>query len=144
MLLDYSVLFMVSFLSATLLPLGSEALLLYYASDPLMSLSLLWISASIGNTLGGMTNWLLGLYFLRYKEKKWFPINSATREKAAYFFNRYGVWSLLFAWLPIVGDGITLISGILRTPLKYVLPLVFIGKAVRYALLLWGQLLFFT
>ncbi len=128
-----------SFISATLLPLGSEALLLYYASDSTLSLPMLWGSASVGNTLGGMTNWLLGRYFLQYKDKQWFPMTVETHQKAERFFNRYGLWSLLFTWLPVVGDGIALISGVLGAPIRYVLPFVFIGKAVRYALLLWGS-----
>lgn len=131
--------FAVSFLSATLLPLGSEGVLLYYANEASLTMSVLWAAASIGNTLGGMTNWLLGLYLLRYQDKKWFPVSSALRQKAALLFNRYGQWSLLLTWLPIVGDGIALVSGVLRTSFWVVLPLVFIGKAARYALVLWGQ-----
>ncbi|WP_262368532.1 YqaA family protein [Marinomonas sp. IMCC 4694] len=137
--MDYLFLFAASFLSATLLPFGSEALLLYYANDESLSLVFLGCWASMGNTLGGLTNWWLGRYLVRYEHKRWFPVNPSGRAKAARFFNRYGVYSLLFTWLPIVGDGIALISGVLRTPLKYFLPLVFIGKAARYALVLWGQ-----
>ncbi|MBR7889826.1 DedA family protein [Marinomonas sp. A79] len=137
--MEYCVVFAVSLLSATLLPLGSEGVLLYYASEADLTTSLLWLAASIGNTLGGMTNWFLGLYLLRYHEKKWFPISPALREKSAVLFNRYGQWSLLLTWLPIVGDGIALVSGVLRTSFWVVLPLVFIGKAARYALILWGQ-----
>jgi membrane protein YqaA with SNARE-associated domain len=76
--------------------------------------------------------------------KKWFPVSANARQKAERFFNRYGVWSLLFTWLPVVGDGIALVSGVLRTPLRYFLPLVLVGKAARYALILWGQHLFLT
>jgi membrane protein YqaA with SNARE-associated domain len=137
--LDYLFVFLVSFLSATILPLGSEGLLLYYANDGASSVFLLWLWASLGNTLGGLTNWLLGLYLVQFEHKKWFPVKAEVREKAERFFNKYGVWSLLFTWLPVVGDGIALISGVLRTPIWYFLPLVLIGKAARYALILWGQ-----
>jgi len=143
-LLDYFLVLMVSFLSATILPLGSEGLLLYYANDALLSVFFLWFWASLGNTLGGVTNWWLGRYLVRYEHKKWFPVSAKARQKAERFFNRYGVWSLLFTWLPVVGDGIALVSGVLRTPLRYFLPLVLAGKAARYALILWGQHLFLT
>ncbi|MBD5770131.1 YqaA family protein [Marinomonas colpomeniae] len=142
--MDYFFVFLVSFLSATILPLGSEGVLLYYANDVTISVFFLWLWASLGNTLGGLTNWLLGSYLLRYGNKKWFPVKKEIREKAEQLFNRYGVWSLLFTWLPVVGDGIALISGVLRTPIWYFLPLVLIGKATRYALVLWGQHLLST
>lgn len=138
-MLDYLFIFLVSFLSATVLPLGSEGLLLYYANDVNLSVFYLWLWASLGNTLGGLTNWFLGLYLVRFEHKKWFPVTPKTRQKAERFFNKYGVWSLLFTWLPVVGDGIALVSGVLRTPIWYFLPLVLIGKAARYALILWGQ-----
>ena len=143
-MLDYISLFFVSFLSATILPLGSEGLLLYYANDPSLSILYLWLLASIGNTLGGLTNWFLGLYLVRFESRKWFPISPETRQKAERVFNKYGIWSLLFTWLPVVGDGIALVSGVLRTPIWYFLPLVLIGKAARYALILWGQYLLFA
>ncbi|MBU1296016.1 MAG: DedA family protein [Gammaproteobacteria bacterium] len=143
-MLSYLFIFLVSFLSATILPLGSEGLLLYYANDATLSVFYLWIWASLGNTLGGVTNWFLGLYLIRFEHKKWFPMKALTRQKAERFFNKYGIWSLLFTWLPVVGDGIALVSGMLRTPIWYFLPLVLIGKAARYALILWGQHLLLT
>ncbi|WP_012069180.1 YqaA family protein [Marinomonas sp.] len=143
-MLNYLFIFLVSFLSATILPLGSEGLLLYYANDATLSVFHLWIWASLGNTLGGLTNWFLGLYLVRFEHKKWFPMKASTRQKAELFFNKYGIWSLLFTWLPVVGDGIALVSGVLRTPIWYFLPLVLIGKAARYALILWGQHLLLT
>jgi membrane protein YqaA with SNARE-associated domain len=142
--LDYLFVFLVSFFSATILPLGSEGLLLYYANDATLSVFYLWCWASLGNTLGGLTNWFFGLYLIRFEHEKWFPISAVTRQKAEFFFNKYGIWSLLFTWLPVVGDGIALVSGVLRTPIWYFLPLVLIGKAARYALILWGQHLLLT
>ncbi|WP_328796804.1 YqaA family protein [Marinomonas profundi] len=133
------VVFFTSFLAATVLPLGSEGVLLYYASDTANSWLLLWGLASVGNTLGALTNWLLGGFLLRYESHKWFPVSADHRQKAERVFNRYGVWSLLLTWLPVVGDGIALVSGVLRTSIWYFLPLVFIGKAARYALVLWGH-----
>ncbi|WOD07877.1 YqaA family protein [Marinomonas sp. GJ51-6] len=118
--------------------------MLFYAADVSLSVLFLWLVASLGNTLGGVVNWWLGLYLLRYQDKNWFPVSHTTRLKTEKIFNRYGIWSLLFTWLPVVGDGIALISGVLRTSIWYFLPLVFVGKAIRYALLLWGQNLFFS
>ncbi|RCX03482.1 membrane protein YqaA with SNARE-associated domain [Marinomonas foliarum] len=141
---SYLSVFLVSFFSATILPMGSEGILLYYASDASLSIFLLWSLASLGNTLGGLTNWLLGRYLIRFEGAKWFPISATSRQKAEHFFNRYGMVSLLFTWLPIVGDGIALVSGVLRTPIWYFLPLVLIGKAARYALILLGHHLLFT
>lgn len=141
--MGYCLVFFISFLSATILPLGSEGVLLFYVTDGSLSVFALWLVASVGNTLGGVVNWWLGLYLLKFEDKKWFPIRHGSRVKAERIFKRYGIWSLLFTWLPVVGDGIALISGVLRTSIWYFLPLVFAGKAIRYALLVWGQNLFF-
>ena len=137
--MNYLIVFIVSFLSATILPLGSEGVLLYYASDTNLVLVWLWLWASIGNTLGALTNWYLGRYLVRYEHRKWFPVSVRNRQRAEVFFNRYGVWTLLFTWLPIIGDAISLIAGVFHSPIRYFLPFVFVGKASRYALLLWGQ-----
>jgi len=134
----------VSFLSATVLPLGSEALLLFYAAQETISLIWLWSWATIGNSLGAVTTWVLGAYLTCFEGRRWFPVDSKKRVKAEYYFNRYGVWSLLFTWLPIIGDGIALAAGVFRTSLWYFIPLVVLGKAGRYALILWGQHLIYT
>lgn len=119
--------------------MGSEGVLLYYANDATASVFWLWCWASIGNTLGAWTNWYLGRYIAKYESSKWFPVSPKKRQTAERIFNRYGIWTLLFTWLPVVGDAIALISGVFHTPIRYFLPFVFIGKAARYALLLWGQ-----
>ncbi|BFM51262.1 YqaA family protein [Marinomonas sp. THO17] len=137
--MEYWGVFAVSFLSATVLPLGSEALLLFYAAQAQTNLGVLWFWASLGNSLGACTNWFLGAYLLKFAHHKWFPVGEEKRLLAQKYFNRYGVWSLLFTWLPILGDGIALVAGVLRTSLWYFVPLVVLGKAGRYALLLWGQ-----
>lgn len=137
--LNYFIVFIVSFLSATILPLGSEGLLVYYAQQSASSLVGLWLWASVGNTLGALTNWYLGRYLVRFENKKWFPVSQKSRQKAEKFFNRYGYWSLLFTWLPLIGDAIALVAGVLHTQKRYFLPFVFVGKAARYAVVLWGQ-----
>lgn len=137
--MNYLIVFIVSFLSATILPLGSEGVLLYYVSEANSAVLWLWLWASVGNTLGALTNWYLGRYLAKYEHSKWFPVSIKSRAKAERFFNRYGVWTLFFTWLPIIGDAISLVAGVFHTPIRYFLPFVFVGKASRYALLLWGQ-----
>lgn len=128
----YLTLFATSFLSATLLPGASEvalAALLYAGHDPL----LLWAIATVANTLGSIVNWVLGRYLLHHQDKRWFPIQPDRLATAERWFERRGVWSLTLAWVPIVGDGLTFVAGLLRTPLVLFLALVGIGKAARYA-----------
>jgi len=86
-----------------------------------------------GNTLGAVVNWALGRFFIRFRDHRWFPVKEAELERATNGFNRYGSWSLLLAWVPVVGDPLTLVAGILRVPLMTFLVLVAIGKTVRYA-----------
>lgn len=135
-------LFIASLLSATLLPGGSEVLLLSYASQYEFHF-LLWLVASVGNTLGSVINYILGRYFLHFSDRKWFPFKSETLDKHHQWFQRYGAWSMLFAWLPIIGDGLTFIAGILRLNPFVFVTLVFIGKGFRYAVLLGGLQIFF-
>ncbi len=136
------IVFITAFFSATILPLGSEAVLLFYANLEPNNLLFLWFWATLGNTLGGLTNWFLGRFLIGYESRRWFPIKPEHRLKAQRVFQRYGLWSLLFTWLPVVGDGIALVSGMLGTKMRYFLPLVCFGKAARYAIVLYGQNLY--
>ena len=128
--MEYIYLLAVSFISATLLPMGSEAVLLYDLSLDL-NIVLLFIVATFGNSLGSLVNYILGLkgeeYLLRKKyidEKKFL--------KAKYYFDKYGGYSLLFSWLPIIGDPITFIAGVTKYDIKRFIILVIIAKGVRY------------
>jgi membrane protein YqaA with SNARE-associated domain len=95
--------------------------------------SLLLIStASLGNILGSVLNWLLGFYLLKYINKKWFPFKLNQINDASKKFSKYGVWSLLFAWLPVFGDPLTLVAGILKVNFLLFLILVAVGKIGRY------------
>ncbi|WP_373286209.1 YqaA family protein [Oceanisphaera marina] len=98
---------------------------------------LLWLLASIGNTLGAIVNWWLGKYLLHYRHKRWFPIKEKQLVKAQAGFQRFGVWSLLLSWAPIGGDALTFIAGIMKVQLLPFTLLVFIGKAARYAVVIW-------
>lgn len=132
----YISLFFTALIAATLFPLSSEALLatlLYQECSPF----LLWLVATSGNTLGSCINWYLGKECLRWKDKKWFPVKPTQLARAQHQFQRYGLLSLLFAWLPVVGDPLTFIAGVLRIPFWKFLALVALGKALRYGLVIY-------
>lgn len=132
----YLTLFLTAFAAATLLPAYSEVLLGGLITQGL-SPWWLWFWATLGNTLGSVVNGALGRGVERFRHKRWFPISEQQLEKAQRRFNRYGQWSLLMAWLPIGGDPLTFIGGIMRVPWLNFVVLVAIGKGVRYAVVLW-------
>lgn len=132
----YAGLFLSSLLAATVLPFSSEAVLAGMDVSGHFSTLGLFAAATLGNTLGSVVNWGLGRFCLRWRDRRWFPIKARELERAGRLFNRWGVPSLLFAWLPVIGDPLTLAAGILRTPFLVMLPLVALGKGARYAALL--------
>jgi membrane protein YqaA with SNARE-associated domain len=129
-------LFVSAFLAATLLPLSSELLLLGLLASGEQHSLWLWGMATLGNTLGSLVNWAIGRYLLHYRERPWFPVNPAQLQKYQHWFQRYGRWSLLFAWLPAGGDVLTVIAGIMRVNPWLFLLLVGLGKGARYAILI--------
>ncbi len=131
----YLGLFFAAFGAATLLPLQSEALLVGLIALGEHPVPLLVAVATAGNVLGSLVNWLLGRGIEHWRHKPWFPVNAAQLARAQSRYHRYGRWSLLLSWLPIVGDPITLIAGVMREPLWSFLLLVLIAKGVRYLLL---------
>lgn len=131
----YITLFTVAFLSATLLPLGSEGLLLYDISQN-NSLILLWLFATLGNTLGAMVNYWLGLKGETYLEEKG-HLSAKKMEKARGFFDRYGGWTLLLSWVPIIGDPLTFIAGVLRYKFNHFAVIVAVAKGTRYAIVIF-------
>ena len=132
--MTYITLFAVSFLAATLLPLGSEALLLYDISQG-YSLLLLWTVATLGNTLGSMVNYWLGLKGEAYLERRG-HLSVEKMEKYRSFFAKYGGWTLLLSWVPIIGDPLTFIAGVLRYNFKYFTLIVAMAKGLRYAVVI--------
>ncbi|MEE4145992.1 MAG: YqaA family protein [Halieaceae bacterium] len=131
----YAGLFVSAFLAATLLPAYSEILLAGLANagyDPLA----LWLWASIGNTLGSVVNWALGRYLLHFQDRQWFPFKAKSLGMSQRWFQKFGVWSLLLAWMPIGGDALTFIAGVMRVKFMVFVSLTAIGKATRYAILL--------
>ncbi|GAB3484826.1 YqaA family protein [Marinomonas epiphytica] len=133
------ILFVTAFISATLFPLGSEVVLLYYADQGEYAVVTLLLVASVGNTLGSMLNWYIGRYAYQFSQRRWRWVNEKTYIRATSWFSKYGWWSVFFCWLPVVGDGIALVSGVLKMPLTLFLPIVFIGKLIRYAAVLYAQ-----
>ena len=129
-------LFGAAFLAATILPFSSEVLLAGLAASGAYAASGLLAAASVGNTLGSVVNWALGRFCLRWRDRKWFPVSDANLEKATRWYNRYGVWSLLLSWVPIVGDPLTVVAGLMRAPFFLFLILVAAAKTGRYIVVL--------
>jgi membrane protein YqaA with SNARE-associated domain len=131
MITSFLLLFASAFLAATILPFYSEVMLfalLREGGDPVA----LVLIATLGNTLGAVVNWVLGRYLLHFQDRRWFYFSSAQIEKAQRWFQRYGFWSLLLAWMPVGGDALTLIAGIMKVRMWLFLLLVGTGKALRY------------
>ena len=134
-MLVYFSLFCSGLLAATLFPASSEIVLLALLQQGYNPLWL-FIAATAGNTLGSCVNWYLGLKLLTFQHKRWFLVSAAALSRAQQQFQRFGSWSLLFAWLPVVGDPLTLVAGVLKVRFKVFLLLVLVGKAARYAILI--------
>ena len=98
---------------------------------------ILLVIASFGNILGSSVNWYLGKKILIFKEKRWFPANERQIAKSEIYFKKYGIWSLLLAWVPIIGDPLTIVAGILRVKFFTFLILISISKISRYIFLIF-------
>lgn len=128
----YAGLFMTALAAATVLPMQSEALLaglLVAAKQPATALIAV---ASVGNILGSVINWALGRAIETLGDKRWFPVKPQSLDKARGWYARYGRYSLLLSWVPIIGDPITVVAGVLREPILPFLLLVSIAKTGRY------------
>jgi len=132
-------LFSSALISSTLFPGGSEALLLYRlhdGADPIHTV----VIATIGNVLGSLITYGMGRLGNSALRRKWLHISAQQTERAERWFNRYGHPSLILAWLPIVGDPLCLVAGLMRSSLISFIVLVSIGKLGRYAFLAWAML----
>ncbi len=136
-------LFFSAFLAATLVPGSSEALLVGLVAAGRDNPWLLLAVAGTGNVLGSLVNWLCGRFLARFRDRRWFPVSARRYDQASTWYGRFGYWSLLFAWAPIVGDPLTVIAGALRVPLVPFLVLVTIGKLARYGFVLAVALAWF-
>ncbi len=136
----YGGMFAAALLASSIVPFSSDVVLAGLVSAGKADVYGLLFWATLGNSLGATLNWALGKYLHRYRERSWYPISPQSQARAEHWFNRFGVWSLLFSWLPVIGDPLTLIAGVLRVRLLPFLLLVVTGKAARYALIAYGTL----
>lgn len=135
----YLALFMLSFLASTIVPMGSEWLLIALVArgyDPMLSLTV----ATVGNTLGACTTYVIGLYGGPFLITRILRISDKSIQRAERSYARYGSWSLLFSWVPFVGDPLCLVGGILRVRFMMFSVLVLVGKVARYALVIYMTL----
>lgn len=128
-------LFLVAFGAASLLPMQSEpvlvALLLAGEVEPWLLVAV----ASLGNTMGSAINYVLGRMLERFRHRRWFPAGEAALDRAQRWYRRWGRWSLLLSWAPVIGDPLTVVAGILREKPWVFLLLVTLAKTGRYVVL---------
>ncbi len=128
----YTSLFISSFLSSTILPGHSEITLTTLFLLEKYSQFLLIFFASLGNILGSIVNWFLGLYITKFINKRWFPFSKKQLDKGSSWYLKYGKWSLFLCWVPIIGDPLTIVAGMFRFPLIIFIIIVSISKVLRY------------
>jgi len=130
----YAGLFAAALIAATLLPMQSEAVLVgLLLAD--YSPGLLLAVATLGNVLGSAVNWWLGRQIDRFRDRRWFPVTPQRLDQASGWYRRYGRWSLLLSWAPVIGDPLTVVAGVLREPFWTFIALVTLAKFGRYAVL---------
>tara|TARA_R110000850_G_scaffold11627_3_gene39825 strand:- start:1463 stop:1924 length:462 start_codon:yes stop_codon:yes gene_type:complete len=132
--LGYLGLFISAFLAATILPLSSEIVLSALLLSGISPTTLV-IIATTGNVLGSLTNYALGYYLSLVVIKKWLRMTEDDFVRAEQRFVKYGMFSLCFAWVPIIGDPLTVMAGILRVRLRWFIILVTAGKLLRYVVI---------
>ena len=131
-LAEYGALFASAFLSATIFPFQSEAVLFAMLVAEHYAWWALILAASVGNILGSIANWFLGRFLVRFQDRPWFPVKRHQMARAEGWYHRYGRWTLLLSWTPIIGDPLTIVAGVLREPLRVFIPLVALAKTGRY------------
>ncbi len=137
-MVDFSVytgLFLAAFLAATLVPMQSEAVLVGLLITGNYPVAGLLIVASCGNILGAALNWWLGLFIERFRHRSWFPVSERRLTQAQGWYQRYGKWSLLLCWMPVIGDPLTVVAGVMREPLPIFLLIAGFAKIARYLVL---------
>jgi membrane protein YqaA with SNARE-associated domain len=131
----YAGLFAAAFVAATILPAQSELLLGAMLVSGRFDTAALLAVATAGNVLGSVVNWLLGRYFAHYREKRWFPASPATMARAEAWFVRFSPAVLLLSWVPVIGDPLTVVAGVLRMRFATFLLVVTLAKGGRYLFL---------
>jgi membrane protein YqaA with SNARE-associated domain len=133
-------LFLAAFAAATLIPAQSEAVLVALILSASHPVWLLLTIATLGNVLGSTVNWAMGRFLIRFADRRWFPFSKAQMEKATGWYARWGHWSLLASWVPVIGDPLTLVAGVLREPFWRFALIVTLAKGGRYLVLTWVTL----
>lgn len=131
MCIQLLLLFLNAFLSATLLPIGSEPALILMLSE-FNNWQVILTVATLGNVAGSCINYVLGWWGRDRIVQKWFRISEQQLSSARNRFEKWGSWSLLFAWLPVIGDPLTVIAGVLKISPAFFLIAVSTGKLLRY------------
>jgi membrane protein YqaA with SNARE-associated domain len=134
-LADFAWLFALSFGAASILPLASEPLLLALLVAGERPAWVLVLVAGLGNTLGSVANWAIGRQLSAYRSSRWFPVRPDPLARAERWYTTYGRPALLLAWVPIIGDVLTVAAGVLRERFWIFLPLVAVAKFGRYLVL---------
>jgi membrane protein YqaA with SNARE-associated domain len=137
-MIELTGLFLAAFAAATLIPAQSEAVLvalIIVAGQPVWMLLMV---ATTGNVLGSVVNWALGRFLIRFADRRWFPVPPARMAQATRWYGRWGHWSLLAAWVPVIGDPLTLVAGVLREPFWRFVLVVTLAKGGRYLVLAWA------
>ena len=133
-------LFLSALSAGSILPAQSELVLAGMIAASTVSPVVLIAVASLGNVLGSFLNWLIGRSIDRFRDRKWFPATPEQMERASRWYRRWGHWTLLLAWVPVIGDPLTVIAGTLREPLWRFLVLVTIAKTGRYIAVAYAAL----
>mgnify|MGYP006296204869 CR=1 FL=1 len=131
----YTGLFMTALVAASVFPLQSETALVGLVLADAYPVAVLVAAASVGNIAGSCINWGIGRGAERLKERRWFPVRPERLECSSKWYRRYGRWSLLLSWVPVIGDPLTVAAGVLREPFWSFLLLVAIAKTGRYLVL---------
>ena len=130
-------LFLAAFGAATILPFQSEIVFAGLIAAETAPVWLIVVVASVGNTLGSVVNWVMGLYLEHFRHRRWFPLTEKQLDRAQRWWLKYGVWTLLLSWAPF-GDGFTIVAGIMRTPFWLFCLLVAAAKTLRYLVVAWA------
>ena len=132
--MGYWLLFLGAFGAATILPFSSEIAFIGLIEQGYAPFWV-WLVATAGNSLGAVVNWILGRFLTRFESKRWFPFKPDSLHRGQAWFQKYGVWSLLLAWLPVIGDALTFVAGVMKVRFEVFFILTAIGKGARYMVL---------
>ena len=132
----YIALLLTAFAAATVLPMQSEAVFAGLLVTRDFSPIALLAAASIGNIAGSAVNWVLGVWIEKYRGGRWFPVSEAALVRAQSHYRKYGKWSLLLSWMPVIGDPLTVVAGVMREPFHVFLMLVATAKIARYLVIM--------